>query len=161
MQASGPHIPIQQDPVCCAPARVDMTSRAETGTTRVDTARVRPRSGRGPAKGMKLVPGGEFLMGTDDRGGIPVGRRGPNTRSPFGPIFHRCLRRHQCPVRSIRQSHRLQDRGRDLRLVLRFSLPRSAQGSRHGQQSRAGSAVVVACLRGLLASGLKAPAPVW
>ena len=87
MQASGPHIPIQQDPVCCAPARVDMNSQAEPATTRVDTARVRPRSGRGPAKGMKLVPGGEFLMGTDDREGYPSDGEGPIRGVRLDPFF--------------------------------------------------------------------------
>ena len=87
MQASGPHIPIQQDLVCCAPARTNVNSRTETATTRVDTAQVRPRSGRGPAKGMKLVPGGEFLMGTDDREGYPSDGEGPIRGVRLDPFF--------------------------------------------------------------------------
>ena len=87
MLASGPHIPIQQDPVCCAPARANVNSRAETATARVDTARVQSHSGRGPAKGMKLVPGGEFLMGTDDREGYPSDGEGPIRGVRLGPFF--------------------------------------------------------------------------
>ena len=87
MSASGQHIPIQQDSVCCAPARPETNSRAETASARVDAAPVRPRSGRGPAKGMMLVPGGEFLMGTDDREGYPSDGEGPIRRVLLDPFF--------------------------------------------------------------------------
>ena len=87
MSASGPHIPIQPGPVCCAPSRSEPNSRAETASARVDAAPVRPRSGRGPAKGMMLVPGGEFLMGTDDCEGYPSDGEGPIRRVLLDPFF--------------------------------------------------------------------------
>ena len=87
MSASGQHIPIQQDSVCCAPARPETNSRAEPTTIGVEAAPGRPRSGRGPAKGMMLVPGGEFLMGTDDREGYPSDGEGPIRRVLLDPFF--------------------------------------------------------------------------
>ncbi len=87
MSTSGPHIPIQQDPVCCAPAKAATNSRADTQNTRVDAAPALLRSGRGPTKGMILVPGGEFLMGTDDREGYPSDGEGPIRKVRLDPFF--------------------------------------------------------------------------
>ena len=87
MSTSGPHIPMHQDPVCCAPARAESSSQAESTTTVAHAAAVRPRSGRGPTKGMILVPGGEFLMGTDDREGYPSDGEGPIRKVRLDSFF--------------------------------------------------------------------------
>ena len=87
MQASGSNIPIQQGPVCCAPTRAELSSPAEATTIGTHAATAQPRSGRGPTKGMVLVPRGEFLMGTDDREGYPSDGEGPIRKVRLAPFF--------------------------------------------------------------------------
>ena len=44
-------------------------------------------SARGPSAGMVLVPGGEFLMGTNDRAGFPADGEGPVRKVRVDPFY--------------------------------------------------------------------------
>jgi len=77
---------------CCAASRP--TSAAATGATRVpDSAALSSAPGRdlAPQHGLAALPGGEFLMGTDDPEGFPGDGEGPVrvvTLRPFALARH-------------------------------------------------------------------------
>ena len=73
--ASGPRSP------CCA------ASREAQGRMPVVSEAVVAGSARGPSAGMVLVPGGEFLMGTNDRAGFPADGEGPVRKVRVDPFY--------------------------------------------------------------------------
>ena len=62
-----------QPPPCCAAARMPSTPASPAS---VQDA-VAPQATSGSADGMSLIPGGDFLMGTDDPIGFPADGEGP------------------------------------------------------------------------------------
>ena len=73
---------IDSAPSCCAPTR----ARAGEGAASGEAAPPAPTSGRASKTGMIRLPGGAFLMGTDDEEGFPADGEGPIrevTVSPF------------------------------------------------------------------------------
>ena len=58
---------------CCAAARMPSAPSTPVRTAAAPVA----RAANGSVEGMALVPGGEFLMGTEDPGGFPADGEGP------------------------------------------------------------------------------------
>ncbi len=56
---------------CCAAARMPSTPLTPAAAPST------PQAANGSTDGMALIPGGEFLMGTDDPGGFPADGEGP------------------------------------------------------------------------------------
>jgi sulfatase modifying factor 1 len=67
-------------PPCCASAR------REPGEVRDAPAAI-PAAAAGSTEGMALLPGGEFLMGTDSREGYPADGEGPVRRVRLDPFW--------------------------------------------------------------------------
>lgn len=61
---------------CCVPSK----ARAEVLEASLAATAARPRATAGATEGMKLLPGGDFLMGTDFEGGFPADGEGPVRR---------------------------------------------------------------------------------
>ena len=71
--------PYQPSP-CCAAARMPSTpARSAAPST--------PQAANGSTDGMVLIPGGEFLMGTDDPGGFPADGEGPVRPVGVNPFY--------------------------------------------------------------------------
>ena len=68
---------------CCAPTR----EPAATATAEVANPEVLARTTRGSTEGMRLIPGGTFLMGTDATYGFAADGEGPAHRVDLAP-FH-------------------------------------------------------------------------
>jgi formylglycine-generating enzyme required for sulfatase activity len=64
---------VGQDSPCCAPARAEPNNPSMAAT-------VQTRSKNKSTKGMALIPGAEFLMGTQDGEGYPADGEGPVRR---------------------------------------------------------------------------------
>ena len=66
--------PMQHQPSpCCVAARMPSSAPTLSATSVPQPA----RAANGSVEGMALVPGGEFLMGTEDPGGFPADGEGP------------------------------------------------------------------------------------
>ena len=102
---------------CCAPSTEGRQSLSTTAQAAVAHTAV-PRR---PPKDMAYIPGGRFLMGADDPVGFPADGEGPTREIEVSPFYIDETRSHQRPVRQVRQSHQVQDRGGALRLVIRIS----------------------------------------
>ncbi len=70
-------------PPCCMPTR----ERAAVLEESRRTAEARRRVTTGSTEGMALLPGGVFLMGTDDRSGFPADGEGPVRAVTLDPFF--------------------------------------------------------------------------
>ena len=66
---------------CCAP------SRDEAGSGHVAVADAPRSTNAGSTEGMIYLPGGEFLMGTDDREGFPADGEGPVREVTLKPFY--------------------------------------------------------------------------
>ena len=84
--------PMQHQPSpCCVAARMPSSAPTLSATSVPQPA----RAANGSVEGMALVPGGEFLMGTEDPGGFPADGEGP-VRSVLRQFFlHRYVRRDE------------------------------------------------------------------
>ena len=71
----------RQQSACCAASR-PMSSKS----TKPKQATVAPVT-NGSTKGMLLLPGGEFLMGTEDRSGFPADGEGPIRKVRVNPFY--------------------------------------------------------------------------
>ena len=65
---------------CCAAARMPSTPSATVAPSM-------PQTTNGSVEGMSLIPGGEFLMGTDDPGGFPADGEGPIRSVQVNPFY--------------------------------------------------------------------------
>jgi sulfatase modifying factor 1 len=68
------------DKPCCAPS----SGRGDAGDA---APPVTPAASQGATAGMVLLPGGEFLMGTDDGAGYPADGEGPVRRVTLAPFW--------------------------------------------------------------------------
>ena len=68
---------------CCAAARMP----TEQPTTAPAVAAAKPQAANGSIDGMALIPGGEFLMGTDDPGGFAADGEGPIRSVRVNPFY--------------------------------------------------------------------------
>ena len=73
-------MPDSAGPACCAARRPDGLASASSGAPSVSAS-------GGPAEGMVPIPGGEFLMGTNDRGGFPADGEGPVRAVHVDPFY--------------------------------------------------------------------------
>ena len=68
---------------CCAAARMPSSAPTLSATSVPQPA----RAANGSVEGMALVPGGEFLMGTEDPGGFPADGEGPVRSVRVNPFY--------------------------------------------------------------------------
>ena len=69
---------------CCAAARIPSAQPTTASAVTVDA---KPQATNGNTDGMTLIPGGEFLMGTDDRDGFPADGEGPVRPVRVNPFY--------------------------------------------------------------------------
>ena len=92
---------------------------------------------------MVKLDGGPFLMGTEEKEGFPADGEGPIRTVKLDPLLRRRHPRHQRPVRRVRQSHKLQNRVRTLRLVVRLPRPPDSQPVRRVRRGHRSSRTLV------------------
>ena len=68
---------------CCTAARMPSTPSTPVRTATAPVA----QAANGSVEGMALVPGGEFLMGTEDPGGFPADGEGPVRSVCVNPFY--------------------------------------------------------------------------
>lgn len=73
-------------PPCCMPTR----ERAVILEQSRSSAQQRPRADRGSTEGMAALPGGSFIMGTEDRSGFPADGEGPVRAVTLDPFWIDC-----------------------------------------------------------------------
>ena len=100
---------------CCSPVRASPPREVAPPAR---ASRVAPPSAA-PGELLRL-PGGAFLMGTDDAEGFPEDGEGPRPPRHPAPLRHRRRRRHERAVRRVRRRLGLPHGRRALRLVVRL-----------------------------------------